>query len=251
MSFTSFWFPCFLMGFGIAVDVIIATVSQFRNEKLGVQSWSLPIAATHIGFPALGYYGFWGIQQAVPGASIVLGLIGFVLVALFVYEVFYEAAGIEPAFGISEWFGDMVGLKEEDARLIIAILAVSWDALWSGPAKAAQTVGWTNAEVFWSFFIAGAAVFAFAQIALMIAFWMRKSNFQNAVGMGRFTFWGKYLELSIIGGFGVLSLWNGVVGGGNLYGAIIISGLIMSIFFVKYEEDIATNELEEAQEAVG
>jgi hypothetical protein len=249
-SFWTFWFPCFLMGFGIAVDVIIATVSQFRNKSLSVKSWSLPIAGTHILFPAFGYYGFWYIQQTVPGSSLILGLIGFTLVTLFVYEVFCEAAGIEPVFAISERFSKLVGLKEEDARLIIAILAVSWDALWSGPAKAAQTAEWTNPEVFWSFFVAGAAVFVFAQVALIIAFWMRKQQFHNAIGMGRFTFWGKYTELSVIGGFGILSLWSGITGDGNIYGSIGIAAIIMLVLFQVYEEKIAENEIEEAEEAI-
>ena len=249
-SFIGFWFPCFLMGFGIAVDVIIATISQFRNENLSIKSWSLPIAGTHITFPAVGYYGFWALQKWLPETGFVLGLFGFVLVALFVYEVFCEAAVIEPIFGISEWFSNLVGLKEDDARLIIAILAVSWDALWSGPAKAAQTADWSTNEVFWSFFVAGAAVFVFAQIALLAAFWLREKQFHNATSMGQFTFWGKFAELSVIGGFGILSLWNGITDEGNIYASIGIAAFIMLVLFQIWEKEIAQSEIEEAEEAV-
>ena len=262
----TFWFPCFLMGFGIAVDVIIATVSQFRNQSLSVKSWSLPIAGTHILFPAFGYYGVWGLLKffettdivflglelslLAPYMSFLLGLVGFVLVALFVYEVFCETADIEPFFAISEWFSELVGLDKDDARLFIAILAVSWDALWSGPAKAATTEGWSNTEVFWSFFVAGAAVFIFAQVALFIALQMRKAEFHNVIGMSRFTFWGKLTELSVIGGFGVLSLWSGIYGEGNIYSSIAIAAGIMSFLFFVYGGRIAANEQDEAEEAV-
>jgi len=245
-----FWIPCILMGFGIAIDVIIATITQFKNKALSVKSWSLPISGTHILFPAIGYYGFWAIQKNYPGASFVLGLAGFVLVALFVYEVFCEAADLEPKFAISKWFSKLAGLKQKDARLIIAILAVSWDALWSGPAKAAQTAGWSNSEVVWSFFVAGIVVFAIAQIALRVAFKLREIKFADANAMGRFTFWGKYTELSVIGGFGVLSLWSGITHSGNIYISIVIAAAIMSVFFLKYKDSITETETDGAKDAI-
>jgi hypothetical protein len=38
------------------------------------------------------------------------------------------------------------------------ILAVSWDALWSGPAKSAQVIGWPELLVWVSFILVGVAV---------------------------------------------------------------------------------------------
>jgi hypothetical protein len=239
------------MGFGIAVDVVIATVSKFRDGSLSLKSWTVPITVTHIMFPAVGYYLFWGLGEAVPALHFLLGLTGFVLVALFIYEVVCEAVGIEPAFGISGWIAEVFGLAEDDSRRFIAILAVSWDALWSGPAKAAQAeaANWTTNEVFWSFFVAGLTVAVFAQAALIGAFWLRKIRFHDPVKMARFTFFGKYFELSVIGGFGVLSLLAGF-GTGELYSSILMSALIMAAVFGRYHDQISEHEYSEAKEAV-
>ena len=251
MSFANFWFPCFLMGFGIAIDVIIATIARFRNNDLSMKTWSLPIAGTHFLFPAIGYYIFWGLQLWAPGLGFFLGVTGFVLVSLFVYEVFCEAADLIPIFGISEWFGDLFRISVEDARLTIAILAVSWDALWSGPAKAAQTEGWSNTEVGWSFLVAGGVVFVIAQAALAVTLWLRKQDFHDVDRLSSFILCGKYLELSVIGGFGVLSLWNGLSQTpGDLYVSILIASLIMLIAFSKYDGAIRAEIHQEAAEAI-
>jgi len=245
-----FWVPCVLMGLGIAIDVILATISQFRNTALSAKSWSLPITGTHILFPAIGYYGFWALNKSYPGAGFALGLAGFILVALLVYEVFCEAADIEPKFALSHWFSKRIGLNPNDARSIIAVLAVSWDALWSGPAIAAQTAAWSTGEVAWSFLVAGLVVFVIAQVALAVALKLRTMHFHNAVALGRFIFWGKYAELSVIGGFGVLSLWSGITHSGNVYVSILIAALVLSVFFSRFSDTISKTETKEAQAAI-
>jgi hypothetical protein len=49
------------------------------------------------------------------------------------------------------------------------VLAVSWDALFSGPAKAAQAFEWSEREVLLSFFIAGGVVGITAAAAVTVA----------------------------------------------------------------------------------
>lgn len=58
MGFTSFLIPSILMGFGIAMDVFIATISKFQDKNLSWKTWTLPVTATHVLFPAFGYYLF-------------------------------------------------------------------------------------------------------------------------------------------------------------------------------------------------
>jgi hypothetical protein len=101
----SFLIPSILMGLGVAIDVFIATVVKFKDESLSWKSWTLPVTITHIAFPAAGYFLFYNLASTFPFAQTVLGIIGFVLVALFVYEVVCEATGLTPIFGISKTIG--------------------------------------------------------------------------------------------------------------------------------------------------
>lgn len=252
MDLYSFFLPATLMGVGIAIDVTIATVSKFRDRDLSASNWTLPITITHIAFPAVGYYLFWGLSETVPVLAPILGIIGFLFVAAFVYEVIAESAGAEPVFGISSWIGDRFGLEQDDSRRFVAILAVSWDALWSGPAKAAQAEagGWSSLEVTLSFLIAGLVVALIAQLALQIARVLQKRQFHSAQQMATWFFWGKLVELSVIGGFGVLSLKQGLSDTGNLYVSIAAAGLIVSYAFAKWKDDIFAHELEEAEDAI-
>jgi hypothetical protein len=252
MDLYSFFLPAALMGVGIAIDVTIATVSKFRDRNLSARNWTLPITFTHIAFPALGYYLFWGLSEAVPVLAPILGIIGFFFVMAFVYEVIAESAGIKPIFGITAWISERFGLEQDDSRRFVAILAVSWDALWSGPAKAAQAEagGWNSLEVSLSFLIAGIVVAIIAQLALLIARVLQRQKFHSAIQMAGWFFWGKLVELSVIGGFGVLSLRQGLADGGNLYVSIAASTVVVSYAFAKWKDEIFAHELEGAEEAI-
>lgn len=245
-------FPSILMGVGIAIDVMLATISKFRDDDLSFKNWTLPIMATHIGFPAVGYYGFWGATQAWPWLGPTFGIIGAVFVVLFIYEVFSAWIGHEPIFGISAFVGRLFGFEEGDARRMVAIMAVSWDALWSGPTKAAQatTGGWTDFEVACSFGIAGLVVAAAAQLSLKIALRLRQQKFDNASKMSSYSMLGMFAETSVIGGFGVLSLSQGLGVSDNIYHAIGIAAMVMGALFLLFFKRIRANTLEEAEEAI-
>jgi len=248
-DFWGFWIPSVLMGFGIAIDVGLATVTKFRDQDMGWKNWTLPIIGTHILFPAAGYYLFWGLGRKFEMITPVLGVAGFFFVLAFVYEVVCETIGKEPIFAISGWLSGVMGLRENDSRRIIAILAVSWDALWSGPAKAAQALAgnWTTSEVFLSFPLAGVTVAAVAQIALLIAWTLQKKKFESAKQMAISIAWGKYLELSVIGGFGVLSLLQGT---GNIYWSVLVAAAILKIVWTVFRRQISESSYREALEAV-
>lgn len=243
--------PSTLMGLGIAIDVMLATISKFRDSDLSFKNWTLPIMATHIGLPAIGYYGFWGLSQSLPWLSPVLGIAGALLVFLFIYEVAGEWIGYEPVFGISEWFGGLFGFEENDARRFVAIMAVSWDALWSGPAKSeAIDATWTTSDIGWSFVIAGLVVAFAAQLSLKIALRMREHKFSNVEKM---TFWsvvGKFFETSVIGGFGVLSLLQGLSLSKSIWLSMLISMIIMGVVFATFMKRIARNTFQESYEAI-
>lgn len=252
----TFWLPSILMGVGIAIDVAIATIVMFRDEKLSFRSWTLPIMSTHILFPGIGYYLVWGLGVAFTPLQVILGFAGAVLVALFLYEATTEWRGQEPIFAISDWMG-----KKFDGRglawLTPAILAVSWDALWSGPAKAAQATHWGTAEVLVSFLVAGVVVAVVAQIALAVALGLRHINFASAHKLAAFNLTGKFAEVSVIGGFGILALWNGLVPflgqeyEPDLYIAIAIAGAMTFVLFTSALGELWGTELEEAYQAIG
>jgi hypothetical protein len=243
--------PSVLMGLGIAIDVMLATISKFRDSDLSFKNWTLPIMVTHIGFPALGYYGFYGMSQTWPWLSPALGIIGAVFVFLFIYEVAGEWIGYEPIIGISEKFGNLFGFKEDDARRFVAIMAVSWDALWSGPAKS-EAIGpdWTSSDIGWSFVIAGLVVAFAAQLSLKIALRMREQNFNDVERMALWSVAGKFFESSVIGGFGVLSLLQGLRVSDSIAVSLGISMTVMVVIFSVFMKRIVKNTFEETREAV-
>lgn len=231
---SSFLIPSILMGIGVAIDVALATLAKFQDNSLTWRNWTFPVTVTHISFPAFGYFLFWSLEGAFPIAHSALGIIGFILVAFFLYEVICESIDKKPVFGISGWIGDKLGFSGSDARTFVAVLAVSWDALWSGPAKAAQASAgnWTNIEVVLSFIIAGVVVATIAETALSIAKLLRKQRFSNDQQLASFSIVGKYFELSVIGGFGVLSLWNAFSPTADLYASISITALVLLFVFL-------------------
>lgn len=252
----TFWVPSILMGIGIAIDVAIATIVMFRDEKLSFRSWTLPIMSTHILFPGIGYYLVWGLGAAFTPLQVILGFAGAALVAAFLYEATTKWRGQEPIFAISDWMGrkfDGRGL----AWLTPAILAVSWDALWSGPAKAAQATHWSTSEVLLSFLVAGIVVAVVAQLALALAFGLRHISFASARKLAAFNLSGKFAEVSVIGGFGILALWNGFAPfldakhEPDLYVSIGVAGAMTFVFFISSFGELWRNELEEAYDAIG
>jgi hypothetical protein len=250
--FSSVLLASILMGVGIAIDVMLATVSKFRDDDLSFRNWTLPIMATHIGLPAIGYYGFWGLSQEFPLLTPIFGGIGALFVALFIYEVFSAWIDHKPIFGISAFIGGLFGFEEDDARRMVAIMAVSWDALWSGPAKAAQAVdgNWNTLEVGVSFLIAGIVVAIAAQTSLKIAFKLRQTKYENASSMASFILRGKLVETSVISGFGVLSLSQGLNWGLNLWQAIVVATVIMGSLFFIFSKELKSSSFEEAEEAI-
>lgn len=235
-----FLIPSMLMGLGIAIDVAIATVVRFRDRTMTFHNWTLPVAIAHIILPAFGYYGWWFIGQQFHQAALILGLLAFAMITIFIYEAICAWIDVEPIISlepITDWSFKHLGSASKGQ--LIMVLAVSMDALWSGPAKAAQAESgqWTAFEVFISFFIAGGVVAVVAQLSLIVALTLRRISFENTVQLARFLVCGKYLEVTILFSFGLLSLWNAFsfwIGFGTLGQCILASGVFMMIIWIIY-----------------
>lgn len=142
-----FWTASLLMGAGIGIDAALATGMQGSrfSRRSQALAWIAGITLTHTVFPLAGYsLSYLGLLQ-LPVLSPLVGLLAFVLIGSFLLSEWRRPAGHE-GNGSSALAG--IGL----------LLAVSWDALWSGPAKSAQVVDWPPLAVWASFVVVGAVV---------------------------------------------------------------------------------------------
>ncbi|MCD5381049.1 MAG: hypothetical protein LR008_00555 [Candidatus Pacebacteria bacterium] len=264
LSFTGFWLPCTIIGVSIAVDVLLATIVQFHNLNLSLKSWVIPITLTHAVFPIVGYFIFWQAGQDASELIIFsLGFIGFVFVSLLIYEIFCEHIDSKPKLSIShllshliEYVCGLLGYKVDfdshNAKGLVRVLAVSWDALWIGPAIAsnAKVGDWSNLEVLLSFLVFAFIVALVAYATFGFATWLREIKFHNEVKLARYLCFGIIAELSVIGGFGVLSLASGLHIDINLYESIVWSALIIIFISMIYRNDIYDNSIIEARSAI-
>lgn len=259
-------------GGGIAIDVMLATVVLYKNPDLSWKTWTLPVTITHVGFPAFGYYGFWGAGEAVPWLSPFIGLLGAFIVAVFLLGAYCEWIEKEPFIDFPT-IGKSLGLywvakhsKPAAAflgRLGIAsvfallatvvapeVLAVSWDALASGPAKSAIIAEWTREAVWLSFLIAGAFVAVVATASLKAAKWLNGRTFESAPPLAAFIALMRQAEVSVIGGFGVLSAWGGFSNKANLTDSILIASVFFLVVTMIFWVRFWNNAHAEAEEAV-
>lgn len=250
---TQFVVPSVLMGLGIAVDVAIATISRFRDGSMGFLNWTLPVSLAHIVLPAIGYYGWWFLGQQFHELALILGLLAFGMITVFIYEAVCEWIDVLPKISldpVTNWSFKHFGLESKGR--VIMVLAVSMDALWSGPAKASQAESgqWTPFEVFVSFFFAGAVVALVSQLALLIAFALRGVSFNNTKRLALCLVFGKYMEVTILFGFGLLSLWNAFaswIGLGTLYQCIVVSALFMFMVWLVFWPRLVREQLVELE----
>lgn len=187
---------CILMGLGIGADVAITTMarsSHLNHNPMQKWIWITGVTTTHTLFPMVGYLLAYFSVQSVPALSPIVGLVAFTCIF---------------------WYlkGELLAKNEDssehhhNASLFVSfglILAVSWDALWSGPAKSAQVIGWPELLVWISFVFVGAVVAFCAIYSLRFA----KRFEQLANCDNKWIVWfGSWLQYTVIGYFGVLAL---------------------------------------------
>jgi len=235
-----FIIPSILMGLGIAVDVAIATVVRFRDSTMTFRSWTAPVALAHVLLPAAGYYLWWILGSAAPALSLPLGLLAFTLISLFLLEAFYEWIGSKPPFALSDFAAGALagsGRATDHRSGMLAIMAVSMDALWSGPAKAAQVSSgnWGTTEVLLSFVIAGVVVAVVAEAALILANLLRRIKIRDLTKMSVALVLGKFAEMAVLGAFGLLALWNAFspwIGLGSLFKCLGLAAILAMLLWL-------------------
>lgn len=192
MSLDSFFQACLLMGLGIGIDVAIATAlrTEVLKQQRIVWLWVAGVTLTHTLFPMAGYLLTYFSIQTLPTLTPLIGILAFALIVWFLWE---------------ELFANEE--ESEHQNLIVTvgiILAVSWDALWSGPAKSAQIVGWSDWQIWSSFILVGLVVMAFAILAFRLA-----SAFCHYARLrGNPLIFLQWVQYSVIGYFGLLALFR-------------------------------------------
>lgn len=194
MSFSVFEMvsACLVMGLGIGADVALATFLR-ANAMVNTRTvlfWICGVTLTHTLFPMIGYLlAYFSIYNA-PIISPIIGMIAFAFIAYFVFQE--------------------LNIKREDSsnngQLLISlglILSVSWDALWSGPAKSAQVIGWPDYWVWSSFLIVGLVVALFSVASYFLAKQVEVKLRQPKWMLFDF---GQWVQLSVISYFGLLAL---------------------------------------------
>ena len=182
-----------LMGLGIGADVAVATVAragQLSSVRLAVV-WVVGVSLTHTLFPMLGYLLTYFSIQILPELEPVIGLIAFACIFFYLKYELEELSRPK--------------IPSEDRQLMVTlglILAVSWDALWSGPAKSAQVIGWPELFVWGSFLVVEAFVSLLAIVSLNFALRVNQSLQQTRLSQ----WFGQWVQYSVIAYFGLLAL---------------------------------------------
>lgn len=192
---------CLLMGFAIGIDVALATFlranTMVRTSTIII--WIMGVTMTHTLFPLFGYLlAYVGIIK-LPVLTPIIGLVAFLFIAYFISQ-------------------ELVDKENESNQIFVTlglILAVSWDALWSGPAKSAQVVGWPELWVWLSFIIVGLVVMSCACISYILARYLARNSVANKIFTSIINILkrlsptvnlSQWLQISIVSYFGFLAL---------------------------------------------
>ncbi|GAB3032059.1 manganese efflux pump [Bowmanella dokdonensis] len=181
-----------LMGLGIGADVALATLLRARhlNTWRAAAIWILGVSLTHTLFPMSGYLLAYLSIQWLPGITPLVGILAFVCVVWYLKVELWNAPQDEA----------------QERQLVLSlglILAVSWDALWSGPAKSAQVIDWPELLVWLSFVLVGMVVAGMALMSLRLGRLFRLTEHPDSAAWVPI---GQWLQYSVIAYFGLLAL---------------------------------------------
>ena len=252
MDITPLVVPAVAFGAALTIDVTIATIARFRDKTITFWNWALPIALLHILFIGIGFSFFWELVRQFPLIAPLIGTGGFILVTFLIYEVGSKACGKVPLVSISKKIADWLNISEDSGRRWVVWIAVTLDALVSGPATTmlARHAHWNTAAAIISFLIVGVAVAAITYIAILISRKLARTRFHSNGLMVGWLMLGLFLEMSVIEGFGILSLWGGFSDQANLAVSIGLSGWISAGFFFINWKKIQTHQLSEVKETL-
>jgi len=191
---------CIVMGLGIGADVGIATMLQAGQLQQARTAffWLAGVTLTHTLFPMFGYLLTYFSVQKIPTLTPIIGLLAFSLIAYFLRQEYISIKDQRKGDSYSDQ-----SQKPAHAALSWAlILTVSWDALWSGPAKSAQVMGWSEWLIWSSFIVVGVVV---ALCGLMGLYAGRKMNAMKR-SAGKYFILGQWFQYSVIGYFALLAV---------------------------------------------
>lgn len=192
-----FFSASILMGLAIGLDAAIATGVKANAMVKPAKAliWLGGITFTHTVFPMAGYLmSYYGLQE-YPMFTPLVGIAAFYLIAHFVFHEFKQL--LLPA----------EGTEHHDHSYLISlglILAVSWDALWSGPAKSAQVIEWPPLAIWTSFLVVGATVSILSTTAFFVS--TRVARRYQSLWQGDGKLITQWLQLSCVSYFGWLAL---------------------------------------------
>lgn len=181
-----------LMGVGIGTDVALATIirsHQLKTLKV-ILIWVIGVSLTHTIFPMLGYVTTYVGVQLLPELTPIIGVVAFICIFWFLKDELLSLFEDTPA---------------DNSNILVTlglILAVSWDALWSGPAKSAQVIGWPELFVWGSFILVGLSV----SLLTIFSMYYAKRLFVMFSTNGKHRFTLLWLQYSVISYFGWLAL---------------------------------------------
>ncbi len=197
-----FFSASILMGLGIGIDAAIATSLQARSmhTRRHIIHWITGVSLTHTLFPMAGYSLSYLSLKQFPFLSPAIGLLATLLIAHFIFTELRNLRQPEET------------PREGNAVLISLglILAVSWDALWSGPAKSAQIINWPEPAIWGSFILVGVTVTALTSASLLLSKWLKQKLIRTSDQKSDLQFscrrFAQWLQLSVISYFGWLAL---------------------------------------------
>lgn len=200
------------IGLSLALDAALATVAQFRrfSKPRQVLVWGALIGLTHWFFPMAGFAAAWFLAATSAWRRVVWGC-GAALLAWHVAHVVRDAT--RPGYGTAP-----LGTGFHSGReILVAVLAVSWDALVSGPGKTAVADTWTTVQIWLSFPVVGLVVFLVVAAATFPALWLHRRWRAGATWrpetFARLLVAGVALEIALFTGFASLAASKAVLPG--------------------------------------
>ena len=224
---------CFIMGCGIGADVAIATFVRAHQLARQKQTfyWVAGVTVTHTLFPMVGYLLAYFSIQSLPLLTPIVGILAFLFIMYFLWQ--------ELAYYVK---ADEEDHNDRQSMVTFAlILAVSWDALWSGPAKSAQVVNWPHELVWGSFIVVGAFVALCAYAGLVLA---KRFN-QASTEFSIFIIVGLWVQYSVIAYFGLLALLRYTlsltINGWQVFSiSSAIVAIVMMLLFIRNQKNMLT-----------
>ncbi len=246
-----YWSTVLGFGIGMAIDLFFATISKFRDDKLGIYNWALPLGITHSVFPALMFSLVWYVGEVKPEWQSYLGGVGAVLIALVIFEILMEETGRDFKFGLTTLLGGIFKTEKKKAQRILLILAVSWDSLLGTPSLYSIFKDWSVVEIILAFIMFGVTAMLAGIFALGINRVFRVKKYHNWKSLAKNKIVGSYLSLSTIGSFGLVSGMTMTSLDYKFYQMLPYSALILLAVFFLIRRDLWSESVKEARIATG